>query len=134
MPAPVCHVLIPDRPDRAIPFVVPLFETSGLSVKNPHTGKITTWNEDGTQEEIAEAQAYQLIAGGHVQNIQFWKTASDDVFVSWEERADGCMLSIFLDGVSADLADGLVGLFTRSALTTFREKYGETIVLTFSFQ
>lgn len=129
MATPLFRMLIPDLRERAIPFVITLFESLGLSIKNPQTGRITTWNEEGSQEEIEESLAFTKLATGPVRNVQFWKTAGDDVFVTWDERSDGCLLSIFLNGVSLDLAAALVGAFTRSALTEFRGRYGETTVL-----
>ncbi|MEF9387378.1 hypothetical protein V4890_17400 [Ralstonia solanacearum species complex bacterium KE056] len=134
MATPVCRVLIPEALEQAFLFVVALFDAVGLTITNPESLRVTTWTDNGEQKEIPETIAIREVTSGSIRNVQFWKNPSEDVFVSWDERIDGCMFSIFLDGVDSDLAVALIGKFTKPLLTEFRTQYQEGTALTLLFE
>lgn len=134
MVKPVCRVLIPEVLERAFLFVNDFLEALGLSIANPESAKITTWTNEGEQIEIPVERVVGEIASGAVNNIQFWKTSSEDVFVAWREGADGCSFSIYLDGVDSDLSVMLASKLVESVLVRFRNRYGEGVALTVEFE
>lgn len=134
MTKPVCQILIPETLDRAFLLVVDLLETLGLSLANPGNGKITTWNDDGDQKVISAMNIVREVASGNVRNVQFWKTASEDVFVSWGDGQDGNVFSIYLDGVDSDLAVMLIAKLAESVLMSLRTRYEEGAALTIKFE
>lgn len=134
MATPVCRILVPEALEQAFLLVAALLESAGLFIANPASKRITTWTDDGEQKDVPGTTVIREVTSGSVRNIQFWKNLGEDVFVSWEERLDGCMFSIFLDGVDSDLAVTLIGSFTKLVLTTFRGRYHEGAVVTIAFE
>ncbi len=134
MVKPVCRVLIPETLERAFRFVNDFLETQGLSIANPESAKITTWTNEGEQRDVPVIRVVGEITSGAVNNIQFWKTSSEDVFVAWKEGADGCSFSIYLDGVDSALSVMLVSRLVESVLVRFRNRYGEGRALTVEFE
>lgn len=133
MARPVCRVRIPETLDQAFLFVVALLEALGLSLTNPSSAKITTWNDDGDQVEIAAATVCSAVLSGSLRNVQFWRTTSEDVFVAWENVQGGCTFSIYLDGLDSAFAVLLISRLVEPVLTTFRSRYddGEVFAIVF---
>jgi len=133
MARPVCRVRIPETLEQAFLFVAALLEALGLSLTNPRSAKITTWNDDGDQVEIAAATVCSAVLSGSLRNVQFWRTASEDVFVAWENVQGGCTFSIYLDGLDSAFAVLLISRLVEPVLTTFRSRYddGEVFAIVF---
>lgn len=134
MAKPMCAVFIPETLELAFPFVVAMLKVLGLSIVNPGNMRITTWTDEGDQLEIFEANVSQEVNLGTVRNVQFWRTASEDVFVSWEELQGGCMFSFYFGGVSDDLSVALTSKFAEIVLKKFRAKYRDGPALTIAFE
>lgn len=71
MARPVCRVRIPETLEQAFLFVVALLEALGLSLTNPSSAKITTWNDVGDQVEIAAATVCSAVLSGSLRNVNF---------------------------------------------------------------
>ncbi|MBX9432194.1 hypothetical protein [Ralstonia pseudosolanacearum] len=134
MVKPVCKVLIPETLERAFLFVADFLAALGLSIENPESAKITTWTNEGDQKEILVERVIGEVASGAVNNVQFWKNSSEDVFVAWREGADGCSFSIYLDGMDSALSVMLTSKLVESVLVGFRNRYGEGVALTVEFE
>lgn len=134
MARPVCRVRIPETLEQAFLFVVALLEALGLSLTNPSSAKITTWNDDGDQVEIAAARVCSAVLSGSLRNVQFWRTASEDVFVAWENVQGGCTFSIYLDGLDSAFAVLLISRLVEPVLTTFRSRYDDGEVFAIAFE
>ncbi|WP_155623977.1 hypothetical protein [Burkholderia diffusa] len=134
MARPVCRVKIPESLDQAFSFVVSVLGGLGLSLTNPGNSKITTWNDNGDQVEIAAEKVHLAVISGSLLNIQFWRTVSDDVFVAWQNVQGGCTFSFYLDGLDPAFAILLISRFAETLLTTFRSKCDDGDVLTISFE
>jgi len=134
MMTPVCRVAIPEGLEKAFPLVRKLFDAVDLSIVNPHTGSITTWTEEGFQKSVSPATLIDDVISGAIRNIQFWRTASDDVFVSWKFIDGGCMFSIYLNGVDPELCGKIAGKIVEISLSEHRMKYGEGTFLSIDLE
>lgn len=134
MAKPVCRVLIPYTLEQAFLFVIPLLETLGLTLTNPGSAKITTWTDDGDQVEIAAVKVLSEVLSGSLRNVQFWRSASEDVFVAWENAQGRCTFSIYLDGLDSAFAVALTAKFAESVLTKFRSDYGDGLAFAVEFE
>jgi len=134
MAKPVCRVLIPEALERAFPLVVALLKTLGFSITNPETAKVTTWTDDGDQKEIPATNVVRDVVSGAIHNVQFWKTASEDVFLAWEDGNEKCTFAIYLDGLDSVSAMTLIAEFVEMVLTKLRTRYGEGVALTVEFE
>lgn len=134
MTKPVCRVVIPEALDRAFPLVAALLKALGFSLTNPDTAKVTTWTDDGDQKEIPVTSVVREVVSGAIHNVQFWKTASEDVFLAWEDDTDKCTFAIYLDGLDSVSAIKLIAEFVELALTKLRTRYGEGVALTVEFE
>lgn len=134
MTKPVCRVAIPQALEQAFPFVAALLNTLGLSLTNPDTAKVTTWTDDGDQKEIEATKVVGEAVSGAIKNIQFWKTGSEDVFLTWHDHIDKCTFVIYLDGLDSGFAVRLITKFVELALTKLRTRYGEGVALTVEFE
>jgi len=134
MAKPVCRVLIPETLEQAFPLVVALLEGLGVSLANPGNAKITTWTDEGDQKEIVDTSVVRQVVSGAVSNVQFWKTGSEDVFVTWKEGNGGCRFSFYLDGVDPVFAAALTSKLAETVLVTFRFHYDEGTVFTVEFE
>ncbi|NVH74001.1 hypothetical protein FSB08_15835 [Paraburkholderia sp. JPY432] len=123
MAKPVCRVLIPETLEQAFLFVVALLDGLGLTLTNPDSSKITTWTDDGDQVEIATGKVLSEVLSGSLRNVQFWRSASEDVFVAWENAQGQCTFTIYLDGLDSAFAVALTAKFAESVLTKFRSDY-----------
>ncbi|ALS59998.1 hypothetical protein AT302_09720 [Pandoraea norimbergensis] len=125
-------MLIPDTLEQSFVFVVTMLEAFGLTISNPQNSKVTTWDESGVQIEIAAENVPNAVLTGSILNIQFWKSAGEDMFVAWETVDGGCSFSFFLDGLDSNFSLMLVAKLAESALTRFRSRYdGPALILTF---
>jgi hypothetical protein len=118
---PVCRVLIPETLEHAFLFVVALLEALGLTLTNPGSSKITAWTDDGDQIEIATGKVLADVISGSLHNVQFRRSASEDVFVAWEHAQGQCIFSIYLDGLDSVFAVALIAKFAESVLKKFRK-------------
>lgn len=134
MARPVCRVLIPETLEQAFLFVVALLEALGLSLTNPGSAKITTWTDGGDQVEIVDAKVLSEVLSGSLRNVQFWRTASEDVFVAWENVQGGCTFSIYLDGLDSAFAVMLTSRLAESVLTRFRSRYDDGQAFAIEFE
>lgn len=134
MAKPVCRVLIPEPLEQAFILVAGQLNARGFSLTNPQTSKVTTWTDEGAQVEILALDVVRDVVSGVMNNVQFWKTASDDVFVAWEAAHDRCTFTIYLDGLDSVAAVALVSQFVELALTKFRRGYGEDTAITVEFE
>ena len=131
---PVLKILIPDVLDQAFPVVVGLLGECGLKVENPYNFKITTWSDSGDQENIPFGNFLSAVPDGNITNIQFWSTPEDDVFVSWKDNPQGCIFSIYLNGVDGVLAATIVSKFAEEMLVKYKQKYGICEALSIIFE
>ncbi|WP_216108184.1 hypothetical protein [Burkholderia plantarii] len=134
MAKPVCRVLIPETLEQAFLFVVALLEALGLTLTNPSSAKITTWTDDGDQVEIASAEVLSEVLSGSLHNVQFWRNASEDVFVAWENTQGRCTFKIYLDGVDSTFAVVVTAKLAEAVLTKFRSDYGDGPTLAIEFE
>lgn len=134
MVRPVCRVLIPETLEQAFLWVAALLEGFGMSLANPGNARITTWTDDGDQREIVDTSVVRQVVSGVVSNVQFWKTESEDVFVTWTEGNGGCRFSFYLDGVDSVFATALTSKLAETVLVTFRSQYDEGAVFTIEFE
>ena len=134
MARPVCRVLIPESLEQAFLLIASQLNARGFSLTNPETTKVTTWTNDGVQMEISPSDVMRQVVSGVMNNVQFWKAASDDVFVAWEAAHDRCTFTIYLDGLDSVAAVALVSQFVELALTKFRRGYGEDTAITVEFE
>lgn len=134
MGKPVFRVLIPGTLEYAFIFVADILKTIGLSIENPGRKKVTTWADDGDQKEISVASVVGAVVSGGIRNVQFWKTSSEDVFVAWQEGANGYSFSIYLDGVDHVFLVMLASKLTESVLMKFGSQYGESVALAVEFE
>jgi hypothetical protein len=131
---PVLKILIPDVLEQAFPVVVELLGECGLKVENPYSFKITTWNDSGDQENIQFGSFLSEVLDGNINNIQFWSTPEDDVFVSWKDGPQGCVFSIYLNGVDRVLAATIVSKLAEEVLVKYKLKYGIGDALSIIFE
>lgn len=131
---PVLRILIPDVLEQAFPVVVELLGECGLKVENPYSFKITTWSDSGDQESIPPGNLLSEVLGANITNIQFWSTPEDDVFVSWKGGPQGCVFSIYLNGVDRVLAARIVSKFAEEVLVKYKIKYGIGDALSIVFE
>lgn len=134
MAKPVCRVLIPETLEQAFLFVVSLLEALGLTLTNPSSAKITTWTDDGDQVQIASVEVLSEVLSGSLHNVQFWRSASEDVFVAWENAQGGCTFKIYLDGVDSAFAVAVTAKLAEAVLTKFRSEYGDGQTLAIEFE
>lgn len=134
MAKPVCRVLIPETLEHAFLFVVALLEGLGLALTNPGSAKITTWTDEGDQVEIATGKVFSEVLSGSLRNVQFWRSASEDVFVAWENVQDRCMFSIHLDGLDSTFAVALTAKFAEAVLMKFRSAYDDGPAIAVEFE
>jgi hypothetical protein len=130
----VCRVLIPGTLEGTFPFIVDLLKVEGVSLRNPASGKITSWTDDGEQIEVLEEKIFDQLVSGQVRNIQFWKTESKDMFVSWSEEPTGHLFSFYLDGLPVDVAVSLASKLAEIVLTTYRTGYGDEPAFVIKFE
>lgn len=134
MAKPVCRVLIPENLEQAFLFVVALLEALGLTLTNPGSAKITSWTDDGEQLEISTVKMLSEVLSGSLRNVQFWRSASEDVFVAWENAEGRCTFSIYLDGLDSAFAVALTAKFAEAVLAKFRSDYGDGQALAVEFE
>lgn len=89
MTKPLCNVLIPGPFELGFIRLKDILSRSGLSLINPGNSKITSWTDEGEQIEIAASEVSTTVSILNISNIQFWKTAEEDVFVSWRLQQGG---------------------------------------------
>lgn len=130
----VCRVAIPEALERAFPLIDALLKTLGFSLTNPDTAKVTTWTDDGDQNEIPATNVVGDVVLGALQNVQFWRAASEDIFLAWEEDTDKCTFAIYLDGLDSVSAIRVIAEFVELVLTKLRTRYGEGVALTVEFE
>ncbi|MEN4921817.1 hypothetical protein ABE485_24345 [Achromobacter spanius] len=130
---PVLQVVIPETLGTAFVVVRGAFEECGLKIENPDNSKVSTWGVDGDQKNVAAGDLSSEVEGGKITNIQFWRTAGDDVFVAWKKEVRGCVFSIYLDGVDRNVATRIVSKFTEIVLVKYRLKLanGEALAIVF---
>jgi hypothetical protein len=134
MAKPVCRVLIPGTLEQAFLIVLDLLGRSGLTLTNPGSTKITTWTDCGDPVDVAVAKALSEVLSGSISNVQFWRGASEDVFVAWENTQGRCIFSIYLDGLDSAFAAELTAKFAESVLTKFRSEYDDGQALAIEFE
>lgn len=134
MAKPVCRLLIPETLELAFLFVVTLLEGLGLTLTNPGSAKITIWTGEEDQVEIAIGKVFSEVLSGSLRNVQFWRSASEDVFVAWENVQGRCMFSIYPDGLGSVFAVALTSKFAEAMLTKFRSAYSDGQALAVEFE
>ncbi|PMS08620.1 hypothetical protein C0Z17_29280 [Trinickia caryophylli] len=93
------RVSIPEDLDLTFELVASCLTAAGLSITNPGNGRITSWSSEGEQFVIDTEKLMFEIKSGAVRNIQFWLSASNDMFVSWEIENSLAVFSFYIDGV-----------------------------------
>ncbi|MCI0151935.1 hypothetical protein KNO81_39550 [Paraburkholderia sediminicola] len=130
----VCQVLIPSSLEEAFRFVADLMKALGVSLANPASGKITTWTDEGEQVEIASADLHGKVAVGEISNVQFWRSESEDIFVSWNPDDAAFAFSFYLDGVDDAISVSIASKLIEAVLVTYRRSYKGGDVFTVSFE
>ncbi|NTZ87217.1 hypothetical protein FCJ61_30585 [Burkholderia metallica] len=80
-------------------FVATCIGSAGLMMKNPGTGEITSWSDEGEQIVTTYEELLVKIKSGNMTNVQFWSSPDEDMFVSWSRGDCQSTFSLYLDGV-----------------------------------
>lgn len=115
----VLRVSIPERLDLAFTFVAACLNSAGVVIKNPETGRITSWSDEGEQVVTAAEDLLQEIKSGALKNVQFWISSSEDMFVSWNEDGRLSIFSLHLDGVGIDRSVAVASRLIEGLLTDY---------------
>ncbi len=130
----VCYVLIPSAIEKAFLLICETLKKSGASLLNPESEKVMTWSDTGDKVEFVEANIMHEVISGHVKNVQFWVTDSQDVFVSWSQQDEGWRFSIYLDGLPTALAAKLTSLLMEIVLIKHKSCYGDATAFSIVFE
>lgn len=129
MTTPILTILLKDQFPRCLAFVEALVRVLGFQLEHPVSGKITCWTSDGTQFEVSR----EGIADAGAQNVQFWQSPTDDLFVSWTGTSSGFRFSFYLNGLPIEsrlaLANGLV----QAVLTDLSSQFCEECAFQIEF-
>ncbi|NIE55144.1 MULTISPECIES: hypothetical protein [unclassified Burkholderia] len=96
------RISIPGDLDSAFSFLATCIGSAGLTLKNPGTGEITSWSDEGAQIVTAADEVLLKIKSGDMANVQFWSSSSEDMFVSWSQGDCQTIFSLYLDGVDVN--------------------------------
>ena len=129
MTTPILTILLKDRFTGCFTFVEALVGTFGYKLEHPATGKITYWTSDGTQLEVSREGGEDVGA----QNVQFWQSPSDDLFVSWTGTSSGFRFSFHLNGLPVELRLALANALVQAVLTDLRSQFCEECAFKIEF-
>jgi hypothetical protein len=122
MPKKICKIIVPGELKEALSFVFSLLTDYGLKLKNPASGKISFWNEEGDQLFIKDGNFFNEIIDGGIKNIQFWADASVDFFVSWVEIKNELEVNINFGSSRIDEDVEFVSYLLRQYLIKYPKK------------
>jgi hypothetical protein len=124
---------IPEGLDQAFAFIVACLASAGLTIQNPDTGKITSWSDEGEQLVTPSGELLLKITSGELDNVQFWSSASEDMFVSWNSDGSRNTFSLHLDGVDVVRSVAVASRLIEGFLTQYRNKElsGDAFALNF---
>ncbi|GAB2915479.1 hypothetical protein GCM10027093_62650 [Paraburkholderia jirisanensis] len=129
----IFRVSMPGDLELAFNFVAACISSAGLVIRNPETGRITSWSDEGEQIVTTPEELLKKIKAGSLENVQFWSSSSEDMFVSWSGDGRRNIFLLHLDGVdilhSVAVASKLVeGLLMQYTSTHF---FGDAFALTY---
>ncbi|MCA7931531.1 hypothetical protein LGM45_21020 [Burkholderia cepacia] len=123
MAKPILIVLLKGPFPEAFCFVETLLKPLGFLLANPDSGRITHWSDDGQQIDVSRAKIVDEASTGVMKNVQFWRSDSDDLFVSWIDASPGWEFSFHLNGVIPELKIALVTALASAILVDLKLQY-----------
>ncbi|CAE6740673.1 hypothetical protein R75461_02454 [Paraburkholderia nemoris] len=133
MAKPILTVSLKGPFPEAFRFVEALLQPLGLLLTNPESGRVTHWGDDGEPIAIPRNKIVDEASAGLVKNVQFWKTSSHDLFVSWVDTSPGWQFSFHLDGVTPELKMALATILSNSVLVDRRVHYQDECAFRIDF-
>lgn len=130
MTKPVLTILLNDQLLSCLTAVETLVQPLGFRLEHPISGKITTWTSEGVQREVLR----EAFAEEAVENVQFWKSSCDDLFVSWSPTSSGFRFSFHLNGVPMESRIALANTLVRTVLTDLRHQFCDQCAFTIEFE
>ncbi|KVQ76390.1 hypothetical protein WM28_22090 [Burkholderia ubonensis] len=123
MAKPILVVLLKDPFPEAFHYVETLLQPLGFLLANPDSGLITHWTDDGRQLAVSRAEIVDEGSTGGVKNVQFWRSNSYDLFVSWIDAVSGWEFSFHLNGVTPELKIALATALSSAILVDLKLQY-----------
>jgi hypothetical protein len=125
----VVRIRLGKQQDMGFSSIVRRLERLGLSLSNPVTKLITTFDSREGQIRIEPAALEHALHQKEPGSVQMWFSDSEDVFVSW----DGDELCCYLDGIEAPKRKAVVDALT-DYVVNFNEvgsRYGWRLIIEF---
>jgi len=133
MAKPILTVLLKGPFPDVFRFVEALLQPLGFVLANPENGRVTQWSDDGEQIAISRDRIINEAATATVNNVQFWSTSSEDLFVSWVNASLRWGFSFHLDGVAPELKVALTNALSNSVLIDLRLQYEDECAFRIDF-
>jgi len=130
MTKPVLTILLKGQFLPCLTYVEALIRTCGFQLEHPASGKITYWTNDGTQLPVSREGIVDVGA----ENVQFWKSPCDDLFVSWVGISSGFRFSLHLNGVPLESRLALADALVKAVLTDLRDQFSDESAFSIEFE
>jgi hypothetical protein len=133
MAKPILVVLLKNPFPEAFRYIETLLKPLGFLLANPDSGQITHWTDDGLQMAVSRAEIVDEGSTRGVMNVQFWRSDSDDLLVSWIDTVPGWEFSFHLNGVSPELKVALATALSSAVLVDLKLQYLDETALRIAF-
>lgn len=122
-------LVLVDYPNDLLEQLEKTLKSIGAQLANPADGRITWFSTEGEQLVCNRCDIAYRLKQGEESNVQFWFSASEDLFVSWSFDGHTTSFVFALDGVEPRQIAALVASVLRDYFLTIDDARGRSLIL-----